>query len=362
MKIRTQLLLANIASIGVIVAFLIFSYINMVLPPNIFNLLVIITLIATAISFLVHLYLTKPILKSIQDISAGAKKIHEGDFNGQIKGSNIIELNTMAVNFNEMNEQLLKSFENLTKSEASRKQLVANISHDLRTPIASIKAFSEALEDGVIEDKETFHQYLRTLGLETQRLSNLIDELFELSHLDAAGITLEKQQYHLDQLLLETLQNQLFQIEEKNLEIDVDLPEQLEPVFISPSKMKQAIINLLENAIRYSPLNGTIKIIGRKDKNGYIRISMMDEGQGIPEEDIPYVFERLYRVEKSRNRETGGSGLGLAIAKSIINLHDGEIGVERNDSEGCTFWFTLPKDDKLGGRKSDKKMEKENPR
>ncbi|MFJ7755547.1 sensor histidine kinase [Peribacillus muralis] len=345
MKIRTQLLLANIASIGVIVIFLIFSYIKMVLPPAIFNLLVFITLIATVISILVHLYLTKPILKSIRDISAGAKKIREGDFNCRINESNIIELNTMALNFNDMNEQLLKSFENLSKSEASRKQLVANISHDLRTPIASIKAFSEALEDGVVEDKETFHQYLRTLGLETQRLSDLIDELFQLSQLDADGITLVKQPYHIDQLILETLQNQLFQIEEKKLNIEVDLPEQLEPVSIAPSKMKQAVINLLENAIRYSPLNGTIKIIGKKDKYGFIKISMADEGQGIPEADMPYVFERLYRVEKSRNRETGGSGLGLAIAKSIIELHDGEIGVERNDKAGCTFWFTLKRND-----------------
>ncbi|KWW18029.1 MULTISPECIES: ATP-binding protein [Peribacillus] len=341
MKIRTQLLLANIASIGVIVIFLIFSYVEMVLPPTIFNLLVIITLIATVISILVHLYLTKPILKSIQDISAGVEKIREGDFNCRINGSNIIELNTMASNFNDMNEQLLKSFENLSKSEASRKQLVANISHDLRTPIASIKAFSEALEDGVVEDKETFKQYLRTLGLETQRLSELIDELFQLSQLDADGITLEKQPYHIDQLILETLQNQLFQIEEKKLNIEVDLPEQSEPVLISPSKMKQAVINLLENAIRYSPMNGTMKITGRRYKNGYIKISITDEGEGIPEEDMPYVFERLYRVEKSRNRETGGSGLGLAIAKSIIELHDGEIGVERNDKAGCTFWFTL---------------------
>ncbi|WJX02211.1 sensor histidine kinase [Priestia aryabhattai] len=342
MKIRTQLLLANLVSIGVIGVFLIFSYIEMVLPPKVFNLLVLITLVATVLSTIVHFYLTQPIIKSIQDISDGAEKIREGNFNDQLKGSKIVELHTMAVNFNEMNNQLQKTFQHLTKSESSRKQLIANISHDLRTPIASIQAFTEALEDGVVEDQETFQQYLRTLNLETQRLSHLIDELFQLSQLDIEEVTLDRQSYHLDQLILETLQNQWFQIENKKLEVDVDLPERLMPVLIDSEKMKQAIINLLENAIRYSPIKGTIKIVGRQDVKGYMKISIIDEGPGISPEDIPHIFERLYRGEKSRNKETGGSGLGLAIAKSIIELHSGEIGVEQNTKAGCTFWFTIP--------------------
>lgn len=343
MKIRTQLLLANLVSIGVIVIFLIFSYIEMVLPPKIFNMLVLITLIATVLSTIVHFYLTQPIIQSIQDISVGAKRIREGNFNDQLKGSKIVELHTMALNFNDMNSQLQKTFEHLTKSEASRKHLIANISHDLRTPIASIQAFTEALEDGVVKDQETFQQYLRTLNLETKRLSHLINELFQLSQLDIEGVTLDKQSYHLDQLILETLQNQWFQIEDKKLEIDVDLPAQLKPVLIDPEKMKRAVINLLENAIRYSSTKGTIKIIGSQDIKGYVKISIIDEGLGISSEDIPHIFERLYRGEKSRNKETGGSGLGLAITKSIIELHSGEIGVKQNSDVGCTFWFTIPK-------------------
>ncbi|MDT2046520.1 ATP-binding protein [Priestia flexa] len=342
MKIRTQLLLTNLISIGVIVIFLIFSYIEMVLPPSIFNLLVVITTIATLLSIIVHFYLTRPIIKSIQDISDGAKKIGEGNFNGQLKASNIVELNTMAVNFNKMNVQLQKTFEHLTKSEASRKQLIANISHDLRTPIASIQAFTEALEDGIVEDQEVFQQYLRTLSLETQRLNHLIDELFQLSQLDIEGVSINKRSYHLDQLILDTLQNQWFQIEEKKIKIDVDLPQQLVLVLIDPEKMTRAIINLLENAIRYSSLQGTIKIVARQHIKGYIKVSIIDEGPGISSEDIPYIFERLYRGEKSRNKETGGSGLGLAIAKSIIELHSGKIGVEQNLEVGCTFWFTIP--------------------
>lgn len=343
MKIRTQLLLANFISIGVIWIFLLISYIKMVLPAQTIPILLLVTVFAGLLSAVVHFFLTKPILKSIQAISAEAKKIREGNFNGAVEESKVIELKEMAASFNEMNRQLQKSFSNLQKSEASRKELVANISHDLRTPLASIQAFVEALQDGIATDKETFHKYLHTLRLETERLSSLIDELFQLSQLESGAMVLKKQRYYLDQLLLETLQNQLFQIEKKKLDIDVDLPEHLKPVYISPEKMKQAIINLLENAIRYSPIGGSIRISARENENGFIKVNIRDEGEGIPEEDLPYIFERLYRVEKSRNKKSGGSGLGLAIAKSIIELHSGEIGATRHSERGSTLWFTLPK-------------------
>ncbi|WP_187273890.1 cell wall metabolism sensor histidine kinase WalK [Paenibacillus sp. N3.4] len=241
-----------------------------------------------------------------------------------------------------MTSNLNESFQKLRTAEASRKELIANVSHDLRTPMASIQAFVEALQDDVIQDKATFDRYLQTIRLETGRLDGLIQELFKLSQLDAGGTVFAPERYDVDHLLLDGLQSLAFHLEEKQLKIEVDLPDRLPPVAIMPQEMKRVLSNILHNAIRYSPFGGTIRLKAEQISDQFVRLDIEDQGEGMEESDHIKIFDRFYRADPSRTRASGGAGLGLAIAKSIVHLHGGAIGVESQKEKGSRFWFTIP--------------------
>jgi signal transduction histidine kinase len=198
------------------------------------------------------------------------------------------------------------------------------------------------LEDDVIQDRRTFERYLQTIRLETTRLNGLIQELFKLSQLDAGGTEFTPELYHVDHLLLDGLQSLAFHLEEKQLQVNVDLPDCLPPVAIMPQEMKRVLSNILHNAIRYSPVGGIIHIKGEQQSEKYVQLHIQDDGEGIEDQDRSRIFDRFYRADPSRNRHSGGAGLGLAIAKSIVQLHGGTIGVESQLGRGSCFSFTLP--------------------
>jgi signal transduction histidine kinase len=308
-------------------------------------LLTTVTLGAACVSMLIHYFMTRPLEKAIHAITLETTQISEGYFEGQVPQIGPVEFQRLADQFNRMTGKLNESFQKLRTAEVSRKELVANVSHDLRTPMASIQAFVEALEDDVVQDKATFDRYLRTIRLETGRLDGLIQELFKLSQLDAGGTEFVPEQYHVDHLLLDGLQSLAFQLEEKQLQVDVDLPDRLPSVAIMPQEMKRVLSNILDNAIRHSPVGGIIKIKAEQLSEQYVQLYIQDQGQGIEEEDSNKIFDRFYRADPSRTRASGGAGLGLAIAKSIVQLHGGTIGVDSQTGHaghGSRFWFTLP--------------------
>jgi two-component system, OmpR family, sensor histidine kinase SaeS len=341
MKIRTQLLIANALSIFLIFIFLMVSYFCMLLPDDAIMMLTFVTAIAGILSFFVHGMLIRPIEKAVAQMKDESKKIADGYFNGKVSLIGPKECRQLAGNFNEMSRKLEESFTKLQRSEASRKELIANVSHDLRTPLASIQSFVEALQDDVIEDKDVFDQYLKTIQSETKRLGYLIHDLFQLTQLESEVEVFDPEPYHVDKLLIEALENQYVYMEEKELHVQVDIPEKLPIVAVMPEKMMRVLVNLLQNAIRYSMSGDTLNIVAEEEAK-MIRISITDEGEGIPLEEQSFIFERFYRVEKSRSKEYGGSGLGLAICKSIVELHGGRIGVVSEQGEGSTFYFTIP--------------------
>ncbi len=343
MKLRTHLLIANGISIGFILIFLIFSYIKMFISFNAIMWLSVVTIIAGIISFFTHVLLTRPIQKAIHLISLESNKIASGDFDGKVPQIGPIEFKELANRFNDMSDKLEESFTQIQQAESSRKELVANISHDLRTPLASIQSFVEALQDNIIDDEDTYQRYLQTIKLETKRLSHLINDLFQLSQLESGREAYQPIPYHLDDLILETLQNQYLQLEEHKMEVSVQLPDKIAPAAIMPEKIKRVLINLIQNAIRYSPKGSTIGINVEETMDDEIKVIISDQGEGISVKELPHVFDRFYRIEKSRNKEYGGIGLGLSIAKSNVELHGGRIGVESKLGEGSSFWFTIPK-------------------
>ncbi|RBW70698.1 HAMP domain-containing sensor histidine kinase [Bacillus taeanensis] len=342
MKLRTQLLLANALSIVIIFVFLIISYMRMFLSNDAVIVLSFVTIGAGVVSFIAHSFFIRPIEKSVQFISSESKKVAKGNFDGKVPSSGPLEFQQLAENFNEMSKQLNDSFTKIKKSEASRRELIANISHDLRTPLSSIQSFVEALQDDVIQDEASFERYLATIQLETKQLSELINDLFQLSELDAGSETYHPHPYHVDSLIVETLQNLLLQLEENRTEVNVVIPEKLPAAAVMPEKIKRVLINLIQNAVRYSPRGSVIQLKADESSREWIKISISDQGEGISESEYSQIFDRFYRVEKSRSKEKGGSGLGLAIAKSIVELHGGQIGVHSREGGGSTFWFTIP--------------------
>lgn len=341
MKLRTYLLLSSLTGIGVLLICLFVSYSKMLLSIEQLYWLSSVTAGVGLLSFILQYLLTRPVEKSIARITQQTIRIAEGDFHTEVPLIGPQEFKLLARQFNEMSCKLKESFDHLHHSEAARRELIANVSHDLRTPLASIQSFVEALEDDVIKDEETFQRYLNTIRLETMRLGGLIQDLFELSSLEANGDMFDPVPSHADELLISTLESFSFHLAEKRLKVEIELPDKLPAALMMPAQMKRVLSNLLQNAIQYSPVEGSI-ILSAAEKGRFIRISVSDEGQGIEEAEASRIFERFYRVDKSRSKNNGGAGLGLAIAQSIVQLHGGEIGVSSTMGEGSCFWFTIP--------------------
>jgi two-component system phosphate regulon sensor histidine kinase PhoR len=224
--------------------------------------------------------------------------------------------------------------------ETIRQDFVANVSHELKTPLTSIKGFVETLLEGALQDKDNSLDFLKIVDQQVDRLSVLIDDLLELSHLESKEMVLNKTKLNLAGLVNQAILEFKSQAKKKNLEIKSDLPASLE-ILADQSKLEQVLSNLIQNAVKYNKDNGFVRIYSESlaDK---IKITIEDSGSGIPVKDIPRIFERFYRVDKARSRQLGGTGLGLSIVKHIVELHGGQVGVESAEGLGSKFFLILP--------------------
>ncbi|RLQ93839.1 sensor histidine kinase [Falsibacillus albus] len=342
MKIKWIFLIANGVSVLMMFTFLTISYVYMVLPNNIIFWLSVITICSSVLSSVIHYMFTKPVERSIHLLAKESQEIAKGNFDRKLPVEGPFEIKELTNRFNQMSERLNEAFFQIKQSEMSRKELVANISHDLRTPMSSIKAFVSAIQDGVVEDEETFKQYLKTIVLETERLDQLIQQLFQLSLLDSGAIKLQKEEINIDEFLLSVFEHEQIHLQKKKIELNIDLPNQIPKIDVDKSYFEKVLFNLLDNAIRFSPVNGVIDIKVQPVKDKELLISIRDHGEGISEEELPHIFERMYRVEKSRNQQFGGAGLGLAIAKTIVERHGGTIMAESKVKKGSIFSIIIP--------------------
>jgi signal transduction histidine kinase len=220
--------------------------------------------------------------------------------------------------------------------------LVAWAGHDLQTPLASIRAILEAVADGVVEDPATLQRYLQTAQRNIRDLSHLIDDLFEVAHLQAGSFRLHLETSSLNDLISDTVEGFSGEITDRGIHLEGRVAPGVDPVLLDPARIGRVLGNLLANAIRHTPDGGQIAIEATGGP-AEVRISVRDNGEGIAQEDLPHVFESFYRGEKSRGRASGGSGLGLAIARGFVEAHGGVITAESPPGQGCTVWFTLPR-------------------
>ncbi len=310
-----------------------------------FALATLLLLFASAVSVSFGYFISTSVTQALRDLMKGAETISEGDFSTRVPVEGDDEVAHLSRSFNEMAARLEKAREAERALDDARRNLVAWASHDLRTPLASLRAMLDALAEGVVDDPETVARYLQQSQQETNRMSALIDDLFELAQIDAGGVELQREAASLSDLISDTLGAFAARAVARNLSLTGEVSPDIDPVWMSPGKISRVFRNLIENAIRFTPAGGAIHVRAGMEHASVV-VAVSDTGSGIPAEDLPHVFDRFYRGEKSRSREgyvSGGAGLGLAIAKGIIEAHGGRIWVESAVGRGTVMKFSLPR-------------------
>ncbi|MGB7874733.1 MAG: ATP-binding protein [Anaerolineales bacterium] len=285
-------------------------------------------------------FLSGTMTDRIHLLKKAAEKLAQGNLETRVSDSGRDEVATLAASFNQMASQLQEMDKKQRDLERLRTDLIAWVSHDLQTPLASIRAILEALYDGVVEEPETVKRYLNTAQRDVSSLSALIDDLFEMAQLDAGGIPLEKADSSLADLISDTLESFSELASRQNIQLEGSVESDIDPIFMDTQRIGRVFNNLISNALRHTPPGGQIEVRARRAGSG-VEVTVHDSGEGIRAEDIPNIFESFYRGEKSRSRATGGAGLGLAIARGIVHAHGGEIRVESQPGD-TRFIFTLP--------------------
>jgi signal transduction histidine kinase len=282
--------------------------------------------LAVVLSFL----LMRKVLRPLRQMTTIAQKISTGDYSGQVPLVSGDEVGQLAASFNRMAESL-------RRIEGLRKTLMIDVAHELRTPLTNIRGYLEALTDGVAAPtKETF----TLLQEETMRLIHLLEDVLRLSKADAARMDLHKKEVRIEDLILQELDIFRPQFDSKTIRIETQFGKGADRVLADPDKMAQAVTNLLQNACQYTPTGGFVRIY-TEPASGEMKVVFANTGGELSQKDLPFIFERFYRGEKSRSREHGGAGIGLAIVKELIEAHDGHVGAEISDKE-TRIWFSIP--------------------
>jgi signal transduction histidine kinase len=340
--VRPRLMLAHLAVLAIVFANIVVTAWLMFISPHDLGLLGLLLAFSAVVAFAFAALTAEHVLRAVREIAAAAREVAGGKLGVRVAANGPDELAGLARDFNAMAERLETSDRMRREMEAARRHLFAAISHDLRTPLASIRAMVEALNDGVVTDAETTQRYVRTVLGEVHRLSGLIDDLFELSRLDAGALTLQIEPGSLHDLVSDTLEAMQVQAAEKGLRLRGEVAEDLPPVLMDMARIQRVLLNLVQNAIRHTPPDGTI-LLEAEEEPTTVRVDVVDSGEGVAPEDLPHIFERFYRGEKSRVRGQGGTGLGLAIAQGLVEAHGGRIWAQSAPGQGARFSFVLPK-------------------
>jgi signal transduction histidine kinase len=286
--------------------------------------------LGAGISLVIARWLARGMTQPLRDMAAAARRLEQGDYTTRVHVRSMDEVGQLAAAFNRMSAEL----EDL---ERSRRDLVANVSHELKTPIAAIRAHLENLADGVEEaDPET----LQVMLSQTERLSRLVDQLLDLSRLESGEVPFRREVVGIGSLVDRVISEITIGRAISDIRLEADVAEGV-VAEADPERIHQVLFNLVDNAVRFTPPGGGIRITARR-RDGRVEISVADTGVGISAEHLPRVFERFYRVDASRSRDDGGTGIGLAIARSIVEGHGGRLVARSDPGQGSTFTFDLP--------------------
>lgn len=296
---------------------------------------------ASGIAMAASYFLSEALTDRIHVLNRASQQIADGDLEVRVPVSGNDEMAKLGLAFNSMVSRLQDAQAQQQELNKMRRDLIAWIGHDLRTPLTSIRAILEALADGVVEDPQTVQRYLKTAQRDIRALSMLINDLFELSQMDAGGLQLDSHPNSITDIISDTIESFTELATRQNVTLEGSVIPGVDPVNMDAARIGQVLNNLLSNALRHTPAGGRVSIRAWRGVNG-LQVEVEDSGEGIQPEDLPHVFDQFYRGEKSRSRESGGSGLGLAIARGIVEAHGGRIWVASAPGQGAHFCFTLP--------------------
>jgi signal transduction histidine kinase len=308
------------------------------------SLLLTMLTFAAALSVGFALLYSIPLSSRIQRVRAGTERIAGGQLSSEVRVDGHDEVALLADDFNRMAQALEQAAEREREMEQARRDLIAAVSHDLRTPLASTRAMIEALADGVAADQQTESRYLSSASRELEHLSRLVDDLFELARIDAGLLELTLEAASLHDLISDTISSFQPQAEQKGVRLAGEVVGDVDPVLANPPRLQRILHNLVSNALRHTPADGAVTLRASRAGEG-VRVEVSDTGEGIAAEDLPRVFERSFRAERSRTRpeknDAPGAGLGLAIAHGLVEAHGGTMDVESDLGRGSRFHFTL---------------------
>jgi len=325
---------------SVFLLFLVFKFIGVQAITIFF---VVIFIIKEIINIYITMRMEKRIMEPIEKLKDGVEQIAKGNYNVRIDNDIYNEIGILIYDFNKMAETLSEAEKIKQEYEENRKSLIANISHDLKTPITSINGYIEALVDGVVTSPDKVNSYLKVIHNNTIYINNLIDDLFLFSKLDMQKLDFNFEKVKIKPFMIDLMEEFNFVLKEKDIKFIFEdkLSEQLE-IRIDGKRIYQVIRNIIGNAIKYGSNQEPIIEIKLYNDDTYVNIEVKDNGSGIPKDKLPHIFNRFYRIDSERTKDFMSTGLGLAIAKEMIEAHGGKIYVTSIVGTGSTFIIKLP--------------------
>lgn len=304
----------------------------------------IVILLMLLIDGILIYWVSKKIIKPLIALKNASTKIKEGNLDFEVKSTTNDEIGELFKEFEDMRCRLKESVEIQLQYENNRKELISNISHDLKTPVTAIKGYVEGIKDGVADTPEKMDKYVKTIYKKASDIDKLIDELSLFSKLDLNKLPFSFESVDIKSYLSDSMEELKFDLEKNNIEIYLrDEIKNKISILADREKLRRVIINIVENSAKYmDKTSGKIQIT-LKDLGDFVEFEIKDNGRGINEEDLPFIFDRFYRADLSRNSQTGGSGLGLAIAKKIIVGHGGKMWAQSTGGLGTSIFFTIKK-------------------
>ena len=345
LSIQRRAFLSGLVATGVaLLNVIIVAQLMFVSTSHDLNLLIALVVFSAVVTGFFSLWVARTITERVSMVSVAIRKLAGGDLRTRIDVSGGDEVARLAADVNSLATRLHAAEEERAALDRERTELTAAISHDLRTPLASLRAMVEALDDQVVTDAAERERYYGTMRREIERLSRMIDDLFVLAQIDAGALRLRPQAVDLCEIAADVVDAMQVQAQRNEIQLHLNASPQTRPLNLDGARMERALANLLRNAIEHTPAGGTVSV-AIAQTSGAVELSVSDDGEGIDPVDAARIWERFYRAEKSRRRLRDGAdgvGLGLAIVRGIVEAHGGSVGVESTPGHGATFVIRLP--------------------
>jgi signal transduction histidine kinase len=353
MKIKTKLIISfgTIILVPTLLAGTIISYILTSIDasaPGMEHILVkavmAIVLLLLLAAFVMILWIYKSLITPLRKLQEAAEKIKEGDLDFTVGASGNDEIGEFCVTFEEMRQRLKDNVEEKIKSETESRALISNIAHDLKTPITAVKGYAEGILDGVANTPEKVDKYVRTIYNKACEMDTLINELTLYSKIDTNRIPYNFAKINVFDYFSDCVEEIGLDLESKEVGLsycNYAAPDTL--IIADPEQLRRVISNIIGNSVKYMNKSQKAIHIRIKDVGDFIQVEIEDNGRGIAQKDLPYIFDRFYRTDASRNSATGGSGIGLSIVKKIIEDHGGKIWATSKEDSGTTMYFVIRK-------------------